>query len=165
VSRSRPVAGLVVGGVVAVDQASKNLVLSRVSVDERIHVLGPVEIVRRFNTGGAFSFAAGKGIFPWIVSLMVIGLVAWFVRAIRRDDPRVRGVSLIALGCMVGGAVSNQLDRLVRSPGWNRGAVVDFVSTGFWGIFNVADAALTCGAVAIAVVSVRRPAKLVSGQA
>ena len=158
--RSQPVvAGLVVFGVVAADQLAKNLVLTRVSEDERVHVFGPLEIVRRSNTGGAFSIAAGRGVFPWVVSALVVVLVVWFVRALRRDDSRVQGASLVALAFMVGGALSNQLDRLVRKPGWNRGAVVDFFATGFWGIFNLADVALTCGAITIAVVSVFRPTK------
>jgi signal peptidase II len=87
--------------------------------------------------------------------VLVIALVVWFVRAIRRDDQRVRGLSLVAISAMVGGALGNQLDRLVRGPGWNRGAVVDFLATGFWPVFNIADSALFCGAATIAVLALR----------
>jgi signal peptidase II len=156
--RNSRVATFVVIGVVAVDQFSKELVLSNISDDERIQIVGPVSLVRRFNTGGAFSVADNRrGLFPWIVSVLVAALLVWFVRAIRRDDQRVRGLSLIAISAMVGGALGNQIDRLVRGPGWNRGAVVDFLATGFWPVFNFADSALFCGAITIAVLALRTP--------
>jgi signal peptidase II len=154
--RNSRVAALVVFGVAGLDQLSKELVLSHISEDERVRIFGPLSLVLRFNTGGAFSFADNRqGIFPWVVSVLVIALVVWFVRAIRRDDQRVRGLSLVAISAMVGGALGNQLDRLVRGPGWNRGAVVDFLATGFWPVFNIADSALFCGAATIAVLALR----------
>jgi signal peptidase II len=148
---------LVVVGVIGLDQLSKELVLGHISEDERIHLIGPLSLVRRFNTGGAFSVASGHGVFPWIVSLLVVLLVVWFVRALRNGDHRLHGPSLIAISAMVGGALGNQIDRLVRGPGWNRGAVVDFLATDFWPIFNIADSALFCGALTIAVLALRTP--------
>jgi signal peptidase II len=151
------VAALVVAGVIGADQLSKELVLSNIDADDRIEIIGPISFVRRFNTGGAFSLANGSGIFPWIVSALVVSLVVWFVRGLTRNDPRLRGVSLVALSAMVGGALGNQVDRLLRGPGWNRGAVVDFIATGFWPVFNIADTALFCGAVTIAALALRNP--------
>lgn len=151
------IAALVVACVVAADQLSKHLILNNVDSDDRIHLVGPVHVVRRFNTGGAFSVADGHIVFPWIVSFLVLILVTWFVRALRRDDPRMRGLSLIAISAMVGGALGNQVDRLFRGAGWNKGAVVDFLATGFWPVFNLADSALFCGALTIAVLAFRAP--------
>jgi signal peptidase II len=156
-SGSWRVASLVVFGVIALDQLSKQWILSNVSEDERIHVLGPLSLVRRFNTGGAFSLAQGQGVFPWVVSALVASLLVWFIRGLARNDSRLRGVSLIAISAMVGGALGNQVDRLIRNPGWNRGAVVDFLATGFWPVFNIADTALFCGAITIAVLALRTP--------
>jgi signal peptidase II len=156
-SGSWRVASLVVFGVVALDQLSKQWILSNVTEDERIHVLGPLSLVRRFNTGGAFSLAQGQGVFPWVVSALVASLLVWFIRGIAGNDLRLRGTSLVAISAMVGGALGNQVDRLIRSPGWNRGAVVDFLATGFWPVFNIADTALFCGAVTIAVLALRSP--------
>lgn len=154
-SRSRRTAAVVVTGVVATDQLSKHLILNNIDADDRIHVVGPLHIVRRFNTGGAFSVGDGQNLFPWIVSFLVLILVTWFVRSLFRHDPRLRGMSLVALSAMVGGALGNQMDRLFRGPGWNRGAVVDFLATGFWPVFNLADSALFCGALTIAAIAFR----------
>lgn len=158
-SAARPwrVAALVVAGVVAADLVTKQLVLAELDAGERVHLVGPVTLVSRRNTGGAFSLAHGRGFFPWFVTGLVIALVVWFVRRLLANDGRLRGVALVAVSAMVGGALGNQVDRWFRHPAWNRGAVVDFISVSFWpGIFNVADAALVCGAIVIALLSLRR---------
>jgi signal peptidase II len=54
----------------------------------------------------------------------------------------------VGLGLLVGGAVGNLADRLVGGHG---GAVVDFIDLQWWPAFNVADAAITCGAVLLVV--------------
>ena len=144
--------GTVVTAVIALDQVTKSIVLRTISADDRIRVFGPVSLVLRFNKGGAFSIGHGRGLFPWVVFALVIGLTSWYVFSLLLNTKR--GLfSVGAFGCMVGGALGNQMDRLFRGPGWNRGAVVDFVATGFWPVFNVADAALTCGAIAVALSS------------
>ena len=51
----------------------------------------------------------------------------------------------LALGLVLGGAFGNVIDRVFRSPGFLRGAVVDFVDLRFWPVFNLADSAITCG--------------------
>jgi signal peptidase II len=140
--RRSVIAALVIAGVIAADAWTKNLVLDHVAPAERVHVLGPLSIVRRRNLGGAFSLAAGKTVFPWFVTLLVLVMVTWFVRALRRGDAAVRGGSLYAVSAMVGGALGNQVDRWLRAPGLNRGAVVDFLDVGFWPVFNVADSSL-----------------------
>lgn len=153
-SHPRRVALGVVGTIVVADQLSKNAILNHVDADDRIHVIGPLHLVRRFNTGGAFSVGDGHGAFPWIVSFLVAVLTVWFISALHRQDPRLRGWSLVALSSMLGGALGNQIDRLFRGEGWNRGAVVDFFATGFWPVFNLADTALFCGAFAIAAMAI-----------
>jgi signal peptidase II len=51
----------------------------------------------------------------------------------------------LALGLLLGGAAGNLVDRLLRSPGPGRGAVVDFIDFQVWPSFNVADSAIVCG--------------------
>jgi signal peptidase II len=64
------------------------------------------------------------------------------------------------LTLVLGGALGNLTDRLVRAPGFLRGHVVDFVSVGWWPVFNVADSCVTIGALLLIVRSVR-PAPVV----
>jgi len=52
---------------------------------------------------------------------------------------------------VLGGALGNLMDRLFRSPGFLKGAVVDFVHVSSFPTFNVADSAITVGAIALAV--------------
>jgi signal peptidase II len=54
--------------------------------------------------------------------------------------------------------VGNLADRLFRSPGLFRGAVVDFVDLRWWPVFNVADAAISVGCVVLVLLSLGRPA-------
>ena len=54
---------------------------------------------------------------------------------------------VVALTLVLGGALGNLADRFFRAPGFLRGHVVDFVSVGWWPVFNVADSCVTIGAV------------------
>ena len=58
----------------------------------------------------------------------------------------------LAMGLVLGGAVGNLADRIFRDPGLLRGAVVDFVDLRVWPVFNLADAAITCGCILLLVV-------------
>ena len=103
-----------------------------------------VRVVLAYNEDAAMGIPLG----PWsrpLLALVAVAmlalLVAWYRRVARQDWP-----TAAALGLIAGGALGNLLDRLR----WDRG-VVDFIdvgigSTRFW-IFNVADAAIACGAV------------------
>ena len=53
----------------------------------------------------------------------------------------------VALGLILAGALGNLVDRVVRSPGFGRGAVVDFIDVKYFATFNIADSCITCGAV------------------
>ena len=57
----------------------------------------------------------------------------------------------MALGFVLGGASGNLLDRAFRSPRWGRGAVVDFIDLQFWPVFNLADAAIVIGVIALSL--------------
>jgi signal peptidase II len=132
--------------VVALDQWSKDWAQAHLSSYEPRHVVGPVNLVLEFNKGAAFSL--GTGVYPVVVAVAVVlvaGVLVFSGRAVRG------GVSLpvaTGLGLLCGGAVSNLADRFLRH---HHGAVVDFVqAVSWWPTFNVADAAITVGAVVLA---------------
>ena len=60
---------------------------------------------------------------------------------------------LVYLGMILGGALGNLMDRFFRSPGPLRGHVVDFLSVGWWPVFNVADPAVVGGAILLVTLS------------
>lgn len=128
--------------VVVIDQLSKIAAL-RV-LDDPISVLPGVALRLSFNTGAAFSM--GTSVTP-VFTLIASLVVAWIV--FRGHRIATRRWSVVA-GLIGGGAAGNLVDRLFRPPGVARGAVVDFIDVAWFASFNLADAALTCGA-AVAV--------------
>ena len=62
---------------------------------------------------------------------------------------------VVGLSLVLGGAIGNLMDRVFRAPGFLKGAVVDFVHVGRFPTFNVADSAITIGAVLIVIWAVR----------
>lgn len=137
---------LVAAAVVAADQFTKHLALGGLD-DGPIHVIWTLQLRLTFNRGAAFGL--GPGISPVLVAVGVVVLVG--LLAFGRDGARTPG-AVVALGLIVGGALGNLVDRVVRDHG---GAVVDFVDLQWWPVFNLADAAITCGAVALVLVSRR----------
>jgi signal peptidase II len=136
--------GIVVG-VVALDQGTKAWAVSELP-HAPISIAGDdVELRLSRNTGGAFSLF--QGYTPLLAALAVL-IALLLVRAIRRADDRV---TLVALSLVLAGAMGNMADRLFRSPGFGRGAVVDFVRLGWWPTFNVADASITAGGLLLVV--------------
>ncbi len=131
----------IVAGVVALDQATKAWAVHALT-SSPVSVIGTtVEFRLSRNTGSAFSLF--QTLTPLLAVLaVVIALV--LVRAMRRTDDRV---VIISLALVLAGAVGNLGDRLFRSPGLLRGAVVDFIHLDGWPTFNVADSAITIGAV------------------
>ncbi len=59
----------------------------------------------------------------------------------------------LGLGLVLGGALGNLIDRFFRAPGPLQGHVVDFVSVGWWPVFNVADSSIVCGAIMLVVLT------------
>lgn len=129
--------------VLAADQVSKSLVLAahpRVSGG-----LVSVRLVR--NTGASFGVGAGHPVLVMLVSGLVIAVVA--LLAVRTSSR----VAALLLAAVLGGAVGNLADRVVRAPGLGRGAVVDWIHVaGYPATFNIADIAIRVGgAGAVAV--------------
>lgn len=137
--------GAIVVAVVVLDQATKAWALDQLADGPRAIIGSDVELALSRNTGGAFSLFQG---FTPLLALIAVVIAVVLVRAVRHADDRL---SLVALALVLGGAVGNLIDRVFRSPGFLRGAVVDFVSVGSFPTFNVADAAITIGAVLLVI--------------
>lgn len=131
--------------VLALDQLTKWWALEALD-DGPIDVVGSLRFNLVFNDGGAFSVGRGAtGLFIVVGLVMVAGLLWWSRRA------RTTGVAA-ALGLIVGGALGNLTDRLLR--GFD-GRVVDFIDLQWWPVFNVADIGLFCGAALLLIVTWR----------
>ena len=103
-----------------------------------------------FNPGAAFSFLADAGGWQrWFFTVLALGVSGWIALELRRH-PEQRLLSL-ALALIMGGALGNVIDRI------RFGAVVDFIqwhAAGYyWPAFNVADSAISIGAVLLVFAS------------
>ena len=83
-----------------------------------------------------------------MLAVLAVVMVVYIVRTTRRTADIVMAWSL---GLVLGGAVGNLIDRMVRSPGFLRGEVVDFIKVPHWPTFIVADSAITVGVILIAL--------------
>lgn len=135
--------------VVALDQITKAVVVATLS-DGPLSIIGDdVELHLARNSGASFSLFTNATVFLAVLAL-VLSIV--LVRAIQRARDRL---TVIALAMVLGGALGNLCDRIFRSPGFLRGHVVDFVRVGSFPFFNVADSAITIGAILLILATFR----------
>ena len=133
------------GSVIVLDQATKFLAETLLTFHQPVPVLPSFNLLLTYNTGAAFSFLAGAGgwqrwFFLGLGLLVSIGLIVW----LRRLQPAEKRLAA-ALALILGGAIGNLIDRA-----W-LGQVIDFIQLyyqrWYWPAFNVADSAITVGAV------------------
>ncbi len=131
--------------VVALDQATKAWAVGALA-DGPIRLIDDVLALRLVrNPGGAFSVFTG---FTPLLAVLAAVLVVVIVRTTRRTADRVMAYTL---AMVLGGAVGNLIDRMVRAPGFLRGHVIDFIDLSFWPTFNLADSAITIGVIIVLV--------------
>ena len=136
--RAALLAGAVLALVLAADQVVKALVTDALVRGEQRDLLGPVKLVNTRNTGVAFGQLQDGGVIVSLVIAVALGaLLVYFARH--------AGTPLIWLptGMLLGGALGNIVDRV------REGAVIDYVKLPHWPAFNVADAAITIGVLAL----------------
>ena len=139
---------LVALAVVVIDQLTKIWALRALTPGESVPVIGDLirlTIIR--NPGAAFSIGNQA---TWLLTLVAVVVLAVVLGSLRRLGHL--GWAL-CLGLLLGGAVGNLVDRLVREPGIGRGHVVDFIDYGGLFIGNVADIAIVAAALSIAVLA------------
>jgi len=139
--------------VIVADQFSKALILNAFQHGDSIYVNAFFNIVRAHNTGAAFSFLAGAGGWQrWFFVALSAVASLFIVVMLRRHGKQT--LFAAALSLILGGAVGNVMDRL-----WH-GYVVDFIQVHWAGwyfpAFNVADSAITLGAVLLIWDELRR---------
>jgi signal peptidase II len=130
----------VAAAVVVLDALTKQWALSALA-DGPVDLVGSVRLALTRNKAGAFGLG---GAFVPFLAVAALALVVYMVAT---GSATERLPVAIALGLVLGGAFGNVADRVFRSPGFLRGAVVDFVDLRFWPVFNLADSAITCGCI------------------
>ena len=135
--------------VVTADAVSKALALRDLPGRPPVRLLdGLLTLKLTVNPGAAFGVGTS---FTAIIALIACGVVVYVIRM----AARLRSLAwTIGLGLLLGGAAGNLADRLFRAPGPFRGSVVDWLNLPhFAWTFNLADAAITCAAVLIGILT------------
>jgi signal peptidase II len=143
-----------VGGIIVIDQITKLIVERNMRPYDPIPVLGEFfRLTFIYNRGAAFGLHLGEWSRFIFMGLAVAAVVVLFV--MYRNTPWSDRLRLLAIASVTGGAIGNVIDRVRSSRG-----VVDFLDMDFpdlwmgefrWPVFNVADIAVTCGAILLAV--------------
>lgn len=137
--------------VLAADAITKAIIVAHLRPDQPVHVLGTVVMLwLTRNPGAAFSVGTGETIVFTVIAFAVIVAIARTARHLRSLG------WAIALGLLLGGAMGNLADRILRAPGLFRGDVVDWIAVTRWyPIFNLADSAIVCGGILTVVLAMR----------
>lgn len=126
--------GLVIG-VFIFDQITKAIIRSSLSLGDSWPEEGMFRIVHGLNTGSAFGLFAGFT--NLLVVASIIGIVFILFVFLKQNNSVIW--LRMSLGLIVGGALGNLFDRV------KDGAVVDFISVGWWPAFNIADSSISIG--------------------
>jgi len=141
--------------VIAVDQFSKHLVVDALELHEAVALFPSLNLMLAYNTGAAFSFlssASGwqRWFFVCLALTVSLALMFWLRRLTSGHQ-----LQACALALILGGALGNVWDRLTY------GYVIDFIDVYYknwhWPVFNVADSAITIGAVLLIIDTIIRP--------
>jgi signal peptidase II len=139
----------IVAGILAFDVSTKLLVQQHFVLYEQIDIIGEyVRLTYIYNPGAAFGISVGENPRVIFLTLSIVALGAlmamyWFTPATDRTR-------LVAIALICGGAIGNLIDRVRSEAG-----VVDFIDIGIgdvrWPVFNIADIAVTTGAIILAL--------------
>lgn len=143
--------------IVLVDRLTKAAILERLQPGAWVEVLPGFALTHVHNPGIAFSLFAGGGPLTRVVLHLVIFTSVVIIAAMVVRHAHHSRLAGLAFGLILGGAVGNLIDRVLY--GW----VIDFVHLWVriggrarsWPDFNVADAAITCGAALLIISELR----------
>ncbi|MGE8204155.1 signal peptidase II [Heyndrickxia sp. NPDC080065] len=139
--------------VMALDQLTKILVDKNMEIGESIPIIKNVfSITSHRNQGAAWGILQGQMWLFYLITLIVVGGIIYYIQKHAKGKPLLG----ISLAFMLGGAIGNFIDRLVRKE------VVDFLYAEIinFPIFNIADASLTIGVILLLIQMLREERKL-----
>lgn len=144
---------VIAAAIVVCDQLSKIWISKLLKMGQTIDVTSFFNLVLAYNKGAAFSFLASASgwqrYFFTAISIIAVIFILYFIKKNTRQKLFCWSFSLI-----LGGAIGNLIDRLMY------GHVIDFIdfhiNTWHWPAFNIADSAITIGAILFVIDELRR---------
>ena len=132
--------------IVIVDRVTKQFFASLLDVGESIPVIpNIIHFSLVHNTGIAFGLFKDHGLVFIIVPIIAIILLVFNIYYYQQNGQVLSRLYIVAFSLILAGAIGNLIDRIMF------GYVVDFIDLRLWPVFNVADSAITIGAVIIAI--------------
>ncbi len=136
--------------VIVLDQLSKAWLAKHFTFDESVAILPMLNVTLRFNTGAAFSVLAdASGWQRWLFAALAIAVAVGIAVWLYRLDGVKQRLLAVSLSLVLAGALGNLIDRL------RLGHVIDFVDVHWKDVhfpaFNVADSAITIGAILLLI--------------
>lgn len=141
--------------IIVVDQFSKQLAVNVLELHEAVPLLPSLNLMLAYNTGAAFSFlSSASGWQRWFFVCLAVAVSVALMFWLRRLTTGHQ-LQACALALILGGALGNVWDRLTY------GYVIDFIDVYYknwhWPVFNVADSAISVGAVLLIIDTIIRP--------
>jgi signal peptidase II len=133
------------GVIVAIDQASKELIRSEIGRGDEVEVLPFLTLANTRNDGVAFGLA--EDVSPLLIGATLVLLVGLLVFLAKRA--REGAAVWLPAGLLIGGALGNLADRA------RDGAVTDFIDLPLWATFNLADVAIVAGVILLVLLPER----------
>lgn len=125
--------------VLIADQLSKYVIVTTFAPGEKYSVIGDFfTLICIYNKGAAFGILEGKLWFFIVAALLVVGGIIYYT--LKYSLPPILQY---ALGLIAGGALGNLVDRIFYR------SVIDFISIGWWPVFNLADVGITVGSAVL----------------
>ena len=133
--------------IVVLDQFTKDIARDHLSLLQPKYVMQFWNWTLAYNQGAAFSFLANQHISKFVFGLLAIIVAVWIIQFLLN---RCYNMSVgVALSLILGGAVGNLLDRIMR------GKVTDFIDWHYgayhWPSFNLADSSITIGVILLLI--------------
>jgi signal peptidase II len=139
---------LIAAAITVLDQVSKEWIRTHIALGESLPEMGCLTIVHIQNTGSAFGLFTNQAFLLSIVAIAGLVIILIFFKYLRE----LGFAGGIALSLIFAGALGNQIDR------FRLGHVTDFIYIRLWGnfywpAFNVADSAITIGAISLGIIA------------
>ncbi|MFH0826662.1 MAG: signal peptidase II [Candidatus Omnitrophota bacterium] len=130
---------IIIIAILALDQLTKFLISRNLSIHESVPVIPRVfHLTLVANRGAAFGILKNQTLLFISTSILAVVLISFSLR-----DNKQRGLYSFSLSLVLAGALGNLIDRL------RFGYVIDFLDFRVWPVFNIADSAITVGALVL----------------
>ncbi len=132
--------------VVGIDRLSKIFFSKILTLGESLPMIrGILHMTLVHNTGIAFGLFKNHGMVYIVIPIIAVILLVYNICYYKYNEEKLSRLYIFAFSSILGGAIGNLIDRIYF------GYVIDFIDFRIWPVFNIADSAITIGAIIIAI--------------